>query len=674
MAITRYDSPAQMQVMNTYVPIPFDALAQAGMQKQKRYEEGLVMEEELGTGLDNVKALDRVFVPGKGYVEVGDAKAVKAKTDYFKNSINDIVLNYKDKSSPVYRAKILGLAREMKREFAPDGTIGRAMQNYSTYGDINKRLSTNEELQGSPYLALGVARELEDYAASSKEGVGYLAGQAAVGKDPKMNEKLTSLLSNLKSNIVDKVNEDLANGIIRNDQVESVTSQRVAQATYDAIMNTPELEQSIRNKVEWANRMGNPTTFEDEVNNLAGNMSNIFAFSKQKKDIKLDSGWGKAQADKEFNPLEVPTVQRVPGTEIASYQELQNKLGDARKRVEEIDKTISKYKQALAKSTTMTDPTGRSLNQVSIQSELYKLEGEKKELEANNKTLEGFKQLALTNVGLDDAAIEKEYGKEVVAEAKRKAAALPEDESLRIFGIDTGEKIKVPKSDNAYMYFLPGAVSSRAAKFTELDKNLKEISENYVYSSNAITLSKQHREQSDDENYKTALLSGGNLKWTDTEHEAGKQVDPKEVNVKNMRFIGIDKNPNTGERVNKYALTNDEGVVIGTMASPMSRAQESNYISKGQLTAPNEGYEGFTNYMKNKLSGITAEGTIKTSDSPDAKTIQVVKPQRPGEKYYVRFETGDKDANGNPVYGRAWPANSESELYENLWGALHYNN
>ena len=675
MAITRYDTPAEMQVMDTYVPIPFEALAQAGLHKRKLYEESKADEEAALESYAGVKALDKVYIPGKGYVDVGDAKAVKDRTAKLQDKVYNLVNSGQDKASPLYRSQLANILRETRLEFAPDGVIGRAMQNYSAYGELNKRMRENEDLQSSPYLALGAANELEQYAASSKDGVGYLAGQASIGKDPKITERLTAALSHIKGNVSSSIQEDLDNGIIRKEDVESVTAQRVAQATADLIESMPDVKEALNNQVAWNNRAGGSDTYEDSVYRLAGSMSNIFSYSKSKKDLDLNSGWATMKKEESASPIEVPTVQKVQGTNINDYQGLKAKLAEAVKNVENIDSTIAKYKQALQKSPTMLDPTGRTNSQVSIQSEIDKLEGEKKALQSNYKTLEEFKELALTRVGLDSGAIEKQYGKKAVDEAKAKAAAMPEEQKvalLEMLGIDSS--IKIPKGELDYLAFLPGAVSSRAEKFKQLDKELKEISENYVHSSNAVMLSKEHMSQIDSENYKAALLAGGNLKWADIQHQAGEQVDPAKVKPKNMKAIGADKDPLSGARVSKYIVTDDDGAVIGTLSAPMSELQEGRYIQEGKLEAPNEGYEGFTNYMKSKLSGITGEGTIKTSDSPDAKTVQIVKPQREGEKYYMRFETGEKDANGNPVYGRDWPAKSESDMYEKLWGALHYNN
>ena len=44
MAITGYTNPAQMQLIDTYVPIPFQELAQAGAQKQNYYDQGVAQE------------------------------------------------------------------------------------------------------------------------------------------------------------------------------------------------------------------------------------------------------------------------------------------------------------------------------------------------------------------------------------------------------------------------------------------------------------------------------------------------------------------------------------------------------------------------------------------------------------------------------------------------------
>jgi len=99
MAISQYDNPAQSDFINTYSPIPFNELMQAGAIKQKQYE----------TGLDNLM---------QTYEDTHNLKYIPESKDeqYIKNEVIPTAKNIVDKysnmdlSDPVVR-------RQMRTDF-----------------------------------------------------------------------------------------------------------------------------------------------------------------------------------------------------------------------------------------------------------------------------------------------------------------------------------------------------------------------------------------------------------------------------------------------------------------------------------------------------------------------------------------------------------------------------
>ena len=64
MAINPYMTPAEQPMVDTYVPIPFQEMAQAGAMTQARYEDAMAREEALGLELANLQGLSSVALPG----------------------------------------------------------------------------------------------------------------------------------------------------------------------------------------------------------------------------------------------------------------------------------------------------------------------------------------------------------------------------------------------------------------------------------------------------------------------------------------------------------------------------------------------------------------------------------------------------------------------------------
>lgn len=59
MAVGRFDTPAEAQFMNTYSPIPFDEMLQAGLMRQQQYNQGQSFVDEAQVNAENIK-----YIPG----------------------------------------------------------------------------------------------------------------------------------------------------------------------------------------------------------------------------------------------------------------------------------------------------------------------------------------------------------------------------------------------------------------------------------------------------------------------------------------------------------------------------------------------------------------------------------------------------------------------------------
>ena len=78
MAIGIYDRPAEMQLVDTYVPAPIKDLAAAAQIKEQRINENLATEDTLYSMLGDTPALSQIIGPSTGRViQLDDAKVVK---------------------------------------------------------------------------------------------------------------------------------------------------------------------------------------------------------------------------------------------------------------------------------------------------------------------------------------------------------------------------------------------------------------------------------------------------------------------------------------------------------------------------------------------------------------------------------------------------------------------
>jgi len=122
MAVNIYDQPFQAQYMNTYVPMPYQEILQAGAMKQERYD----LSEELREDLDDQLMQSKYL---KWSAE--DAAMVKEKQEEFTNRINNKI----EEVGGDY-GKILPFIKAERRKYQNEmatGQLGKAADNYQRY-------------------------------------------------------------------------------------------------------------------------------------------------------------------------------------------------------------------------------------------------------------------------------------------------------------------------------------------------------------------------------------------------------------------------------------------------------------------------------------------------------------------------------------------------------------
>jgi hypothetical protein len=153
--ITRYDIPAQAQYNNTYVPIPFQELLQAGLTKQNQYNQGAEAKDAYYKALQDVKV-----APGK------DEQDYQEKMQKLDSTLKDVETNSPDMGSYEFKSNLNNIMREQNR----DSWWRNARQNRELYlkaqENLQKEGSKNREYNISP-----AQRYLQDFEQHGTQGL-----------------------------------------------------------------------------------------------------------------------------------------------------------------------------------------------------------------------------------------------------------------------------------------------------------------------------------------------------------------------------------------------------------------------------------------------------------------------------------------------------------------------
>ena len=146
MAISGYSTPAEMQLIDTYVPIPFQELAQAGAQKQNYYDQGVAQEMASQDILSQQYGMNQISLPGTGeVVKLGDNEIVKQRTQSYEDKITELSKSYRDKSSPEYRNELKRIVSDLRKDIGPDGVFGQAVKNREVEAKLQQMYANNPE-------------------------------------------------------------------------------------------------------------------------------------------------------------------------------------------------------------------------------------------------------------------------------------------------------------------------------------------------------------------------------------------------------------------------------------------------------------------------------------------------------------------------------------------------
>lgn len=315
--INRYDQPAQSQFINTYVPIPFDVLAQAGMARQQRHDQ--VMEQELEFDPTAGPSLKYITTPMGEPLEVGDRAAVETAQQEFENRLSNLsqLAGTTDRGDPRYQRELRSLYRDLAKARSSAGVFGRAKANVERYKQIQEQIAENPDVQKAPWLANQLEAQIRQFADASRQGAGIadLQAPAGIGEYVDRTAEFNDAIKNINSIILDIVDtpaEALMNnpGYIKTGKFSGIPRSKIQDAARAYLKTNNSVTQDLAQQREY---LENYTDMSDaeieqimqrEKQELENYLVSIYTESDATYNFKSDAEYGrKADEDNQIETL-----------------------------------------------------------------------------------------------------------------------------------------------------------------------------------------------------------------------------------------------------------------------------------------------------------------------------------------------------------------------------------
>jgi hypothetical protein len=154
--MTRYDSPAQQQLMQTYSPVPFQELMQAGAAKQNSYDQGAAAKDAYYSQLSNVKV-----APGQDEQDYND------KIAKLSSSLKDLTTNTPDMSSYEFKSNLNNIIREQNK----DSWWRNAQQNRDLYVKAAQQVQEEKNKGNVDYNLLPAYQYMHNFEKKGTQGL-----------------------------------------------------------------------------------------------------------------------------------------------------------------------------------------------------------------------------------------------------------------------------------------------------------------------------------------------------------------------------------------------------------------------------------------------------------------------------------------------------------------------
>ena len=643
MAITGYTNPAQMQLIDTYVPIPFQELAQAGAQKQNYYDQGVAQEMATQDVLAQQAGLEQISLPGTGQVtQLGDREIVKQRTQAYEDRITELSKSYRDKSSPEYRNELKRVVSELRKDIGPEGVFGIAAKNREVEAKLQQMYANNPDAFSYRYAdVLGDIKQ-----GIRPDGLSRLQINSNVSKGVDIDEKIGTLMSRIRSISEDpKMYKNYlgTEDLYALEQGEGITYDRAKRIASNLLKQDSEVANEIRLMEKQAKLTGQPFDRQAFIDEMSSNMADIF----HGQDKKVSTMWdpfseraaGSKQPKEEFDYSADWVVDTGKGgitsksSLVATQKDLTDKYNTAVQRYND-------YTEALKTNPDLNievDPVTGQATDVSYR--YFQLE---QEVEAAKAKLEDINRLDrslqiksgfgnYTDTQLQQAkqkALEAQRGSYLAAQAKadgpyasEERAAIHRQKANEFY---TEDKLTF----NDYASYLPDS----REKLKEYNKLLSKSGELKADAVKLNSLDKDMRSSFDTPEFKE-LFRGSDVQWfmTGDSDKTGEVLpsDKEDIDVSKstLGHWSMDTRPGKGGNLVITLNAKDkDGEDLGKVAMTAPPQVKDWLIRKGKV---NPTAIDLKRQLYDQIYGVknnTGFGTLSLSSEDTPFEIPVVSP------------------------------------------------
>lgn len=325
MNINAYDTPAPSQVVNTYVPLPIDAMLQAAAQKQQAWDLAEAQELELESEPMG-KALKYFYDPAtQKMVPVSHYDQAYQWLEDYKKRVENLASNLgiDDKGSPMYRIQLQKLRNELARAKSPTGVLGGAEADAKAYEELQKMWRENKNLASNPWMANQISKYLNEYAKSG------LYGQFNPGigltEYVDIEKEMTDLMKGIEGELVKSYADPDGSGYLRSGWKREVPLKRLISVA-SGYLSEGKIADRLRAERENLVMRGYSEEevdkyMQDRMNNIVKTMAERFYSSEGRQSISYDPIFGKMMSERLASAGDMPyTTRPKPWTQNPYYR------------------------------------------------------------------------------------------------------------------------------------------------------------------------------------------------------------------------------------------------------------------------------------------------------------------------------------------------------------------
>lgn len=224
-----YEQPVQSQIYNTYVPIPFEELLQAGLAKQAKYDYQGALGDQLLSNADQQQGLSGVQDPWNPtkVLPLQDASKVNDRINYYNEQVEKLASEIPDKGNPMYVRKLQKIRNEYQKDMSPQGVFGIAKHNIDTYNELSKLIQDNPQSSDNPWLLNPLAKHYRQI--SGSDSMQPLQSGFTIGDEVNRQELTKKYLDGIGEDLVTAYAE-ANNGYVREGWRSEVSEDKILSA------------------------------------------------------------------------------------------------------------------------------------------------------------------------------------------------------------------------------------------------------------------------------------------------------------------------------------------------------------------------------------------------------------------------------------------------------------